>query len=148
MSTDQTKITEADVEELMRATAYVAAVITRKFAEAHPKSSKWTDTWCELRQIIGFTFPEDRQHQSILVVVQQNRKTHRVTERVMFVGTGDCPVCTAMDLLTQLRAEVIPGGSLVDSRAPAPSPRGLELRVAPSCFPTTMFGHNRVTGLA
>lgn len=86
----------------------VTASEIERFAEEHPRSSAWTDVWVELRQVFGPCFGEAAMHQSRLVVCTRNRRTQRTTERVAYVGTGDCPVCTLTDLVTQHAAEQRP----------------------------------------
>ena len=95
-----------EASELMQAVSWVANVGIEHYAHAHPRAVKWTDIWAELRQSYGPNFEHDAQHRTALVICHRNQRTQKTQEREVFVGTGDCPICTMLDLLTQMRAEV------------------------------------------
>lgn len=100
------RLVPADLEDLVKAIAWISSSEVACFAKAHPEAVRWTEIWAELRQSFGPTFASEAQHRTSIVLCWRNRKTRKTKERILFVGSGDCPICTANDLLGQLRNEI------------------------------------------
>lgn len=118
-------LAESDIFELMRMSASIAHMAKEHHAARHPKSAAWTQFWSEIRQIVG---GPGIPPQTALILVTYNRRTRKRSERVFAVGTGDCPVCTVLDLVIQLREE---------ARELSPRPRIL---MVDDAYPIGMFG--------
>ena len=100
------KLSSSDVEALLKAVAWISSAEVAYFSRRYPQAIGWTEIWAELRQSYGPTFAEEARHRSAVVLCWRNRKTKKTKEKTLFVGTGTCPVCTASDLLVQLRSEI------------------------------------------
>lgn len=101
-----TRLSADDLESLLKAVAWISEAEVAFFAKRYPQAVSWTTIWAEIRQSYCSTAKDDGKHRSALVLCWRNNKTRKVKERVLFAGSGDCPVCTASDLLTQIRAEI------------------------------------------
>jgi len=125
---------------LVRAIEWISSAQAALFARLHPKATRWTVIWAELRQSYGPTIERDLRHRTALVLCSRNLRTKKTTEKLLFVGSGDCPVCTAADLYVQLRAEIPealrdPAESYADAATSA-----VALSPGSRTFPIGMFG--------
>lgn len=131
-----TEFTGDEAEELFHIASTIAECAAKRYAEKAPRASSWTDVWCELRQAVGHRPPDSWKHLSFLVLMKRNNKTRKIEERILFRGNGDCPTCTAHDLLGQLREEI----NSIRARGIGVVPAG--------SFLTTVLGHNAPAGVA
>ena len=99
-------LSSEDQADLMRAIVWIASAEVAYFSQRHPQAVQWTEIWTELRQSYGPMFASGRNHQTSVVLCWRNKRTRKKDERTIFVGSGECPVCTSADLLVQLRAEI------------------------------------------
>jgi len=125
-----------DLEDLLKAVAWISSAEVAFFAKKRPQAIRWMEIWAELRQSYGPMFDDEGRHRSSVVLCWRNRKTKKVTEKTIFVGSGDCPICTATDLLTQLRAE-IPEAFAVER---CEGPPEIRVRASKGSFLVGLFG--------
>ena len=132
--------TPAKAVALDRAIEWISSAEVASFARLHPVAIRWTVIWAELRQSYGPTIERDLRHRSAIVLCSRNLRTKKTTEKLLFVGSGDCPVCTAADLYVQLRAEIPEALRSSEAEVASVSDSAVEFSPGARTFPIGMFG--------
>lgn len=124
------------MHDLFDGLRYVANMHQIAFNNAHPRASKWTDVWAEVRHSCGPLFPAGTEYRSAVVVCEFNRRNGKTKDKTLLAGTGNTPQQTMVDLVTQLRAH------FPDVYAVERAPGGIQINgpVGDKCYPTGFLG--------